>query len=503
VGAPDRARRRSAGGAHRRGCAEERRLRRHAGPRPRCVGGDGTGALNGLVAEHFAGPGVVCGYAHCIWTLGLQHPAGYDWQTELLAPGFTTDARWLDPAQRLAVPDLEALLDEPSVMLDHGGPNRAFLPLLGAMDAALGSVQFFETTFLGASLPVNLSPPANWNGLWYKLLSAGLRVGLSGGSDRACPSPLVTEHPRTYVLLDELSYPAWLAALAAGRTTVGVPGIRIELEVDGKTVGEELDVPPSSDLKALVEVHSSVSLTDTVELVVDGNVVDQLPVQLSSGGSTQFSFSNLLLTESSWIAARLGSQRAHTGAVYAIVEDRPIADGPTAEYWMLWCDAVEKTVLDRPELALFECQEGQALARIEDARRVFKALRDVDGFDPAWGADRYGKSTAACGGPIAIGTSGPVVAGVPFRISCVHAPPSAEASSTCRADRMPPGRASTACACSSRRTRRTSWASIRSRPRAADTRRWRFRPCRRRSRRSTPSSAGRVRRAVRCSPARR
>jgi hypothetical protein len=389
-----------------------------------CEGGDGTGTLNGPVARHFlAESGVVTGYAHTAWPVGLYHPDGFDWQSELLATGFTTDARVLDPQQRLAVPDLAELGLDPHDL--HDGSLRAFFPVLGPMDAAARGRAVLRDHVPRYDRAHPVTPPANWNGLYYKLLSAGLRVGLSGGSDRACPTPLIEEHPETRVFLDELSYPAWIAGLRAGRTTIGVPGIRVEVEAGGLHVGEELDVSSTTEVPIVAEVHSSVPLDDVMELVVDGEVREQLPFQLQSGGSTAFSFSSVVFDESAWLAVRLGSQRAHTAALWVIVDGRPIVDAAAAEYWMLWCDIVTKAVLDHPELALFGCQEPEALERIDEARRVFRALRDVDGFDPAWEIERYGVSTPACRGPIAISASGPMSRDLPFTISCVHAPPSA------------------------------------------------------------------------------
>ena len=122
----------------------------------------------------------------------------------------------------------------------------AFFPLFGAVDAVLGDVQFFETTALTTDFPVLYNPPAHWFGLYDKLLNCGLRVGLSGGSDSACPLPGVTEFPRTYVWLDEpFSFDAWTHGLVAGRTSLGVSGLRIGLALDGSMPGEELDLTPA------------------------------------------------------------------------------------------------------------------------------------------------------------------------------------------------------------------------------------------------------------------
>ncbi len=397
-----------------------------------CPGGDGTGAFNAPIAQHFLrAPGAVCGLAHTAWTVGLHHPDGFDWQTELLASGFTTDAYCLDPSQRLAVPPLGLLLGigGSHSPLDHGNEGlgiRPFFPLLGAMDAVLGNVQFVETTVMGKEVPVTLSPPAHWTEMYYKLLSAGVRIGFSGGSDRACSfAGTTSEHPRTIVRVDEnLSYAAWIEGLAAGRTTLALtmaPFLR--LTVGGQEVGGDVGLAASDPrVSATVELQTGLALQDFIELVVDGEVRETLAVDLPERSSASFSFEDLLFLESSWVAARLRSQRSHSAAVHVIVDGQPIADCRAAEYWMLWCDIVTKSTLDHPELQFFDCQEAEVLALIATARRAFKALRDIEGFDASWGVTRFGRSTPACRGPIAIGTTGPLPSSEPFLLTCVNAP---------------------------------------------------------------------------------
>jgi len=391
------------------------------------LGGDGTGALNAVVAQHFfTAPQAVCGYAHTTWTIGTYHPLGHDWNGQLLASGFTTDARYLDSAQRLAVPDVPKLMGIGFPL----GPVRAFHPLLGAMDAALGNAQFVETVFSGQDVFQSVTPPAHWSELYYKLLSAGVRVALSGGTDRACLQTGGSEdYVRTYVRTGEnLSYDAWTKGLAAGRTSIAAgPGRFLRLTLDRAEVGEEVRLfTPNLLGSARVELQVAGPIDDAIELVVNGEVVDARTVARTSGGTVFVGFDNVVFPESAWVAARLASQRAHTGAVYVIVDVRPVVDPHAAEYWMLWCDIVTKTTLDHPELGFFKRQQAEALALVARARRAFKSLRDVHGFDPAWGITRYGFSTVACRGPISIGASGPAKSDESLLLTCTNAPPLAE-----------------------------------------------------------------------------
>lgn len=386
--------------------------------------GDGTGSLNGIVAERFlASPGAVCGYAHTYWPIGIYHPEGYDWSAKLLATGYTVDALFLDPGQALAVPNVDKLMG----IIVPPNSQRAFLPLLGPMDAVLGSVQFFETISLGGRETfMPLQPPVHWTSHYYKLLSAGLRLGLSAGTDRACFTIDPAVYPRTYVRLEgELTYDAWVAGLAAGRTSVAAgAGTFLHLRLADKEAGDELQLTaPGTSVTATLELRSSQPVEDCIELIVGGVVYDSRPVQLDGAGEFSLTFDDVPIPASTWVAARLCSQRAHTGAIYVVVDGRPIVDPVAAEYWMLWCDVVAKTTLDHPELEFFGQQEADALERIAEARAAFKVLRDIAREDAGQGETRYGVSRAGCAGPIAIGASGPARGGEALTLSCVHAPP--------------------------------------------------------------------------------
>lgn len=391
------------------------------------LGGDGSGSLNAPIAEYFyTTPGVVCGYAHVVWTSGLYHRNGYDWTTELLGTGFTTDTRFLEPGENLAVPKVSRLfaLEGPPSNLSF------FIPPLGPMDLALGHAQFVETIISGNTLPINIAPPGHWNAMYYKLSSAGVRIGLAGGSDRACfpPEPPATPM-RTYVRIDApLDYEAWGRGLAEGHSTISDGNtLLLRLTRGPAQVGDDVYlVSPEAKTSFQVVLESTEPLTDTVELVAGGELIDSLPVTFDGPGRQVLEFANVPFAISTWVAARLGSQRAHTAAIYLIVDGRPISDPRMAEYWMLWCDIVTKTTLDNPDRPFFGLQQQEALDRIAKARRCFKALRDLTSFDPAWPVWRYGTSTPGSRGPIGIGIATPPAARKPLLLTCVNAPPNAD-----------------------------------------------------------------------------
>src|SRR5262249_36981545 len=155
----------------------------------------------------------------------------------------------------------------------------------------------------------------------------------------------------------------WLRGLAAGRTSVSAGRhVFLRFTLQNLEVGSELALASGdAPVAAAVDVHATEAIDDTVELVVNGVVGDSLPVTLAAPGATSVTFPSVTFPASAWVAARLGSERAHTAALYVVVDGRPIADPLAAEYWMLWCDVVSKTTLDHLEVEFFGNQLGDAL----------------------------------------------------------------------------------------------------------------------------------------------
>ena len=66
-----------------------------------------TGHVPGPVARHFGlDPGALRGIGQIAWPVSLYSTLGYDWRTELLNSGHTTDARCLDQNRFLSFPDI-------------------------------------------------------------------------------------------------------------------------------------------------------------------------------------------------------------------------------------------------------------------------------------------------------------------------------------------------------------------------------------------------------------
>jgi hypothetical protein len=334
-----------------------------------CPATDGTGYLNYKVAQWFkVNPNAVVGYAHQAWPTGIYHASGYDWSGHAAA-GYSLDVALLDVGQKLAFPPLASLIAGPA--------QRNTFPLFGPIDVALGDIDFLECADATLDFSLGIGVPAYWWGAWDKLLSAGLRVSISAGSDWVCRPAIANEAPRTYAkVTGGLTYRNWMQAVKAGRVTIAQGGETfIHMTVNGAEVGSEVNVSSPATITASITVISAGPLTDTVDLIVGGTQVASSAVSLPSGGTAVVPFGPFPLNKSAWCCARLRSELARTAAHYVLLDSAPIVDDLTCEYWMVWCDALTKILTENP--AVLDCQQSDALARIAAGRAVFKALRDL------------------------------------------------------------------------------------------------------------------------------
>lgn len=124
--------------------------------------------------------------------------------------------------------------------------------------------------------------------LWDRLLSAGQRVRVVGGSDYHCPAGADTNllrlgQPTTWLLVRERNQQGILEAIYAGRASITAhpTGPRLLLTATNAagvtvTMGQQLLVPVGSTLTATVTVTAGVGYT--LQLIVDGAVWAQEPI---------------------------------------------------------------------------------------------------------------------------------------------------------------------------------------------------------------------------------
>ena len=337
-----------------------------------------------------AQPGTIAGYAHVNW------PASYDVGDVPLAFGQT-----MNPIGYLA-----------------------------PIDTALGKVDFLET--INVFGPITLTSHSgqtyvlDWRGMYYKLLNAGLRPSLTAGRDTTCGGVLAST-TMTFARVEQepFDFQGWIEAVRAGRTTVSTARQFLDLAVNGHEIGSEVHIAAPGPVTVDISLTlAEPSLQGEIRLVQDGlSLPSTHSYSLLAGQTAQVSVS-VPVERSGWIAAVAmnGSMvAAHTGPVYVIVGNQPIAHALDAAYWSDYSTALIANLGNFPLGS--PSPVAEIGAHVSAGRKVFDAL--LAGALPLpEGVLRYGSSTGACDGPIQINVTGPPVVGPPgLKLTTVHAPP--------------------------------------------------------------------------------
>ena len=351
-----------------------------------------------------AQPDTLTGYAHQAWPNGLTNPAGF-LGTDYLCMGATP-------------------MDFPNVVALWG----AAAPVYAPMDAAFHKIDFLETVDMKLVIPGNIS----WTGMWYRLLKAGVPVQAVAGTDTNCFTTQSREDPRTWVQIaaDPLDHAKWLDGIRTGNYSMSMgPSVFLELEVDGLPAGSEiyLDANNTTTVQAVATFTAAagVTISDTIEILLDGDVIGTQTFSNLSGASDTFIL-DITLPKSGWITARTTSLSTHTGFVNAYVDNKPIVDCASSEYFVLYAEYIEYFLDLAVSQGLIEeyvgNSEAEIRAYVQDGAEVFALHRAYDLALPA-GIAYAGKGTPSCEGPTGIVSRTPIMlAGTTVRFECFDAP---------------------------------------------------------------------------------
>jgi TolB protein len=206
---------------------------------------------------------------------------------------------------------------------------RGELPDAGApseipADVALGLVDFFDVNCIW-------SDERGSAAIYAKLLNAGFRLPATGGSDTF--SDLSRDPPlgtgRTYVRIEgDFSLQSWYAGIRAGRT-FSTNGALLELDVEGRGMGEELRLEKGAAVSVEAKARSVVPMSRMVVLV-NGKpyaTVERKDRELAWSGRVS-------VPQSSWIAVEAEGDSspfvtdsylfAHSTPVWVTVGEKPV-----------------------------------------------------------------------------------------------------------------------------------------------------------------------------------
>jgi hypothetical protein len=203
------------------------------------------------------------------------------------------------------------------------------------LDVLRGKVDFVELLqFCTSQEPLHLEH-------YYHFLDLGFKLTATAGSD----FPWCGIGPgwssrigdaRFYAYLgDDFSFDNWRASLHAGNTFVS-SGPVIDLKVNGRIPGDELDVPPGSRLTitATASGHAEQVPLERLEIVAHGEVLQTVTDAEPGQTAAQLVVEMELTVEHGvWIAARAQAglqQGAHTTPVYVTVDGSGFHNPETA-----------------------------------------------------------------------------------------------------------------------------------------------------------------------------
>ncbi len=234
-------------------------------------------------------------------------------------PTWNTLAEWADEARR----------KDGVVVIPHF-PNP-YCEV--AADIVLGKIDAVELNMSNWALQLHE---------WYRYLNCGYRVAAVGGTDKM-GAYMPVGAIRTYALLDDdrpFTFEAWAAAVRAGRTFT-TTGPLLDIRVEGRRPGDEIQLPEGGGTLHVEARAESVVPFHALEVVVNGQVVAQ--EQSDQGMYTCTIRQPVRVRGSAWIAARAGSRMtrwigsprlvaAHTSPVYVVAGGAELFSPSDATY---------------------------------------------------------------------------------------------------------------------------------------------------------------------------
>jgi hypothetical protein len=257
-------------------------------------------------------------------------------------------------------------------------------PLQGGLGGAKG---YMVDAALGTTDGVEWSSSARAGFFpWYATLNNGLRVTALGGEDSISNlhrSKLVGS-VRTYVYTGNrgLDMQAWFEGLRRGHVFVST-GPLVELTVDGRMPGEEIQLPPRGGSVAVKAHVQSIVPVAKVLVVFNGTVIDEF---VPEGQRRTFEFKKSYpVTRSGWFHLRAegtAADRAPLDAAYPLaftnpvwvkVGDRPVRSRSAAEYSIAWIDRLQKLAEAWPGWRS-DGEREHVFAQFAEARQIYERL---------------------------------------------------------------------------------------------------------------------------------
>jgi TolB protein len=244
------------------------------------------------------------------------------------------------------------------------------------VDLALGKVDYYEAVGFVDDLMATAA-------VWYRLLNCGFRLAAGAGTD-AMANFASLRGPvgmnRVYVKSGApLEHRRWLSALKAGRS-FATNGPLLGMTVDGAELGGEVTLPAGGrEVTVSVRLRSNVAV-DHLELVLNGKVVRQIPLEADRRSAT--ATVRVPVDRSGWLLLRARGDRAiypildifpyaTTGPIYLSVGGKPARSAADARYFTAWIDRMRVAVESHKEWNT-DTERRETLAMLARARAEYE-----------------------------------------------------------------------------------------------------------------------------------
>ena len=221
---------------------------------------------------------------------------------------------------------------------------------------------------------------------WYAVLNNGLRVTATGGDD-AMSDLHVSKMPgsaRTYVHTGDsgLDPQAWTQNLREGKAFVST-GPLVEITVNGKMPGEDVDLPDSGgEVEIKIRVRSITPIAKLL-LIRNGELIEDIP--LPEGRQEIDYTTRVEVGQSSWFHVRAeglreesypldtGFAQAFTNPVWVTVGDLPVRSRRSANYSIKWIDKLTELAEASPGWRS-QAEKDHVFGQFREARAMYEAF---------------------------------------------------------------------------------------------------------------------------------
>jgi len=245
-------------------------------------------------------------------------------------------------------------------------------------DVALGKVDYIEV--------VGFSDHKSTASVWYRLLNLGFRLPAAAGTD-AMSNFASLRGPvglnRVYALIPKgpLDAQSWLTSIK-NRHTFVTNGPLLGFTLNGRTIGDEIDLPAGDHELRLAAWMRSIVPVDHLQVVCNGQVVDD--VKLEGNRASADVSSTIHVSQSTWCLLRTWADKAEhpildlypyatTSPIFVTVAGSSLHAKEDAEYFLAWIDRLI-TAANTNQDWNTPAEKEHVLSTLQSARAVYVGL---------------------------------------------------------------------------------------------------------------------------------